>query len=142
MTKSNNLGLMMGSTSGQRRAKKHVRKFSGSSVYEAYGSVTYKSRVTSKGQITIPKFVRNHLRLSDGDDVRFRIEGDHVIMEAKKDETDDPAIAAFLNLLEQDIATRPNAVSEIPPQLMEKMQLLTAGIEVDLDAPIDEDVDL
>lgn len=63
-------------------------------------------------------------------------------MEAKKDETDDPAIAAFLNLLEQDIATRPNAVSEIPPQLMEKMQSLTAGIEVDLDAPIDEDVDL
>jgi AbrB family looped-hinge helix DNA binding protein len=33
------------------------------------------TRVTSKGQVTIPKAVREHLGIAPGDAVEFRIEG-------------------------------------------------------------------
>ncbi|MQA83239.1 MAG: AbrB/MazE/SpoVT family DNA-binding domain-containing protein [Streptosporangiales bacterium] len=36
----------------------------------------YMARLTSKGQITIPKAVREALELSEGDQVMFRVEGD------------------------------------------------------------------
>ena len=36
------------------------------------------ARVTSKGQITIPRVVRRHLRIEPGDSIDFRIVGDQV----------------------------------------------------------------
>lgn len=38
------------------------------------------SRLTSKSQTTIPKRVRDRLRLKPGDIVKYEIEGDHVIL--------------------------------------------------------------
>jgi antitoxin PrlF len=38
------------------------------------------ARVTSKGQITLPKAVRDALGLSQGDAVVFRVEGDHAVL--------------------------------------------------------------
>jgi antitoxin PrlF len=37
-----------------------------------------KSRVSSKGQVTIPIEVRKALKLREGDTVRFEVEGDQV----------------------------------------------------------------
>ncbi len=39
------------------------------------------SNLTSKGQVTIPKEVRDHLGLQPGDAVEFRIVDGHVIVE-------------------------------------------------------------
>lgn len=39
-----------------------------------------RARVSSKGQITIPKPVRNGLGLQPGDDVVFRIEGRRAVL--------------------------------------------------------------
>lgn len=36
--------------------------------------------LTSKGQTTIPKDVRNHLRLSAGDRIEFLVDGDVVVL--------------------------------------------------------------
>jgi AbrB family looped-hinge helix DNA binding protein len=44
-------------------------------------------RVTSKGQVTIPKEVRDKLGIAPGDEVGFREEGDAIILE----KTDVPA---------------------------------------------------
>lgn len=38
------------------------------------------ARLTSKGQVTIPKPVREALGLSPGDAVLFRVEGEHAVL--------------------------------------------------------------
>jgi antitoxin PrlF len=43
------------------------------------------ARLTSKGQITIPKDVRNALSLRDGDRVMFRVEGSRAVMARTSD---------------------------------------------------------
>lgn len=39
-------------------------------------------RVTSKGQVTIPKHVRDRLGIAPGDDIGFREEGQAMVIEA------------------------------------------------------------
>jgi antitoxin PrlF len=49
------------------------------------------SRITSKAQTTIPQPVRVALRAGEGDEIAYRIEGDHVILtKAKRERVDDP----------------------------------------------------
>jgi AbrB family looped-hinge helix DNA binding protein len=38
------------------------------------------AKVTSKGQVTVPKAVRDALGIRDGDEVVFRVEGHRVVM--------------------------------------------------------------
>lgn len=38
------------------------------------------ARVSSKGQLTVPKAVREALGISEGDTVLFRVEGDRAVM--------------------------------------------------------------
>lgn len=40
----------------------------------------YMAQVTSKGQITIPKPVREALGVAEGDQVFFRVDGDHAVL--------------------------------------------------------------
>lgn len=38
------------------------------------------AKLTSKGQVTVPKVVRDALGLTAGDDVVFRVEGDRAVL--------------------------------------------------------------
>jgi antitoxin PrlF len=38
------------------------------------------ARLTSKGQVTVPRAVREALNLSEGDRVTFRVEGDRAVL--------------------------------------------------------------
>ena len=38
------------------------------------------ARVTSKGQVTVPKAVRDALGIKEGDEVVFRVEGDRAVL--------------------------------------------------------------
>ncbi|HMU79832.1 MAG TPA: AbrB/MazE/SpoVT family DNA-binding domain-containing protein [Microthrixaceae bacterium] len=38
------------------------------------------ARMSSKGQVTVPKAVRDALGLGEGDDVVFRVEGDRAVL--------------------------------------------------------------
>jgi antitoxin PrlF len=38
------------------------------------------ARVTSKGQVTVPKAVRTALGIREGDDIVFRVEGQRVVV--------------------------------------------------------------
>lgn len=38
------------------------------------------AKVTSKGQVTVPKAVRDALGIEDGDDVVFRVEGNRAVL--------------------------------------------------------------
>ncbi len=62
--------------------------------------------LTSKGQITLPKAVRQALGVDMGSRLLFEIRGDEVVV-SRADAIDthrDPAISAFLAILERDIA--------------------------------------
>ena len=53
--------------------------------------IMIKSKITSKAQTTIPKPVRAALHVGEGDELAYRIEGDHVILtKAKREPIDDP----------------------------------------------------
>jgi AbrB family looped-hinge helix DNA binding protein len=38
------------------------------------------AKLTSKGQVTVPKAVRDALGLKEGDEVIFRVEGSHAVL--------------------------------------------------------------
>ena len=43
------------------------------------------ARLSSKGQITVPRAVREALQLSEGDRITFRVEGDRAVMARTSD---------------------------------------------------------
>ncbi len=89
--------------------------------------------VTSKGQITLPKSIRQALGVGFGGKVSFRLRGDEVVVTRSEEaEHEDPAIARFLALLERDIEVGRN-IRPLPGKLAESMVAA-------LDLPVDEDI--
>jgi len=97
--------------------------------------------VTSKGQTTVPKAIRQALGVRPGDRIAFRAVGGQVTVERVGEGHADPAIGAFLHLIEADIAARRN-LGGLPPAVLETLRDVLDGGDVDLDAPIDGDVSL
>jgi antitoxin PrlF len=100
------------------------------------------STITAKGQTTIPKSVRQALGVDYGGKIAFRIDERGVTVHRADEGHEDAAIDHFLAFLADDIQRRPEALSALSPTLVERIEALTAGVKVDLDAPIDGDVDL
>ncbi|MDH3594503.1 MAG: type II toxin-antitoxin system PrlF family antitoxin [Rhodospirillales bacterium] len=99
------------------------------------------STLTRKGQTTIPKSVRKALDLSSGDKLRFDIkEGVVTLTRAEPAGHGDPSIGAFLSLLERDIAAG-NLRGDLPQAILDAMKE-AAELDVDLDEPIEGDVDI
>ena len=44
------------------------------------GNIMNKAKITYKGQVTIPKDIRNALAIKEGDSVIFIVEGDHAVL--------------------------------------------------------------
>jgi antitoxin PrlF len=100
------------------------------------------STITAKGQTTVPKAVRQALGIDYGGRIAFRIDESGVTVHRADTEDSDPAVASFLAFLAEDVRRRPEALAGLSPALAERVAKLTEGIAVDLDAPIDGDVDL
>ncbi|TSE28233.1 transcriptional regulator, AbrB family [Tepidimonas thermarum] len=97
--------------------------------------------LTSKGQITLPKPIRQTLGLGAGDKVAFDLTGDRVIVTRMTDDAhEDPAIGNFLALLEKDIQSGRH-VTTMPDDLARSM-LAALGKRVDLNEDIEGDVAL
>ncbi|MFN2343973.1 MAG: type II toxin-antitoxin system PrlF family antitoxin, partial [Desulfonatronovibrio sp.] len=71
--------------------------------------------MTSKGQVTLPKTIRRALSLDAGSRLAFTLRGNEIVITGE-DEHNDPAVASFLSLLEQDIA-HGRHVSTLPDDL-------------------------
>lgn len=91
--------------------------------------------ITAKGQTTVPKAVRQAIGVDYGGKVVFRVEGGVVTLHRAEVEQEDPALASFLKLIENDIAQGRN-VEAIPGDLVEAMRLVREKVDVDLDAPL------
>lgn len=94
--------------------------------------------LTSKGQITLPKPIRQALGVDAGSKVAFDLRGGEVVVTRADAEHEDPAIGAFLSLLESDIRAGRH-VASLPEELAQAM-LANAGRAVNLDEEIAGDV--
>ncbi len=100
-----------------------------------------ESTLTDRYQTTVPETVRRALRLGKRDKIHYtiRASGEVVLTRAEASEGDDPVLGAFLGFLARDIATHPERLQTIDASLVQRLQSLTGGTEVDLDAPLSMD---
>lgn len=97
--------------------------------------------ITAKGQITLPKSIRQALGVDVGAKVAFELHEDGQIVVSRADtEHEDPVIGAFLDLLATDIRSGRH-VRAMPADLAKDM-LENAGREAGPDEDIDGDVAL
>jgi len=98
------------------------------------------STLTDKGQTTVPKAVRRALGLSAGDKIAFRVGRSGVSL--RRADAGDPAIESFLSFLARDIERHPENLKVFPPALKKRLAGLVDGVGVDLQASIEDDVEL
>jgi antitoxin PrlF len=110
-------------------------------VLLAFSGFEEISTISSKGQTTVPKPIRQVLGVNEGDQIAFRVDENGVTIR-RANEDRDPAIVAFLSFLSRDMEAHPEKLSSLTPELARHISALTEGVEFDPDAPIDGDVDL
>jgi antitoxin PrlF len=94
------------------------------------------SKLTDRYQTTVPSGVRKQLRLGKGDQIRYRTDpAGRVYIEAVSDEAD-PALGAFLDLLERDLTSHPDRLQALNTEMFARLDALVGDVEVDLDAPL------
>lgn len=103
-------------------------------------SIHEQATLTSKGQITLPKAIRQALGVATGGKVVFELRGGEVIVTRADAEHEDPAIGAFLGMLEDDIR-QGRHVASLPDELAQAM-LANLGYSSLLEADIEGEVAL
>lgn len=100
-----------------------------------------ESTLTDRYQTTVPDTVRRALRLSKRDKIHYTIRpnGEVVLTRAERSEEDDPVLGAFLEFLARDIAEHPERPQAVDAGLVQRIQSLVDGAEIDLDAPLSAD---
>lgn len=97
--------------------------------------------ITSKGQITLPKLIRQALGVDYGGRVAFELRGSQVVVtRAEEQPHEDPAISSFLALLQRDISGGRH-IAALPDDLVRAM-LATLDQPIDRAADIEGDVAL
>ncbi|MCJ2010334.1 type II toxin-antitoxin system PrlF family antitoxin [Methylobacterium sp. J-092] len=104
--------------------------------------VRERSKITAKGQTTVPKAMRQALGVSYGGEIAYVVDEGGVRLTRVEVEEADPVIEGFLAFLAQDMARRPQAITPFPADLMERMSALAEGIDADPGADIDGPVAL
>ena len=103
-------------------------------------SIQEVATLTSKGQITLPKSVRQVLGVDAGSKLAFEVRDGEVVVRRAGAEHEDPAIGSFLALIEADIRLG-RRVQSLPKDLARAM-MANARRPVDLDEGIEGDVEL
>lgn len=100
-----------------------------------------ESTLTDRYQTTVPETVRRSLRLGKRDKIHYtiRANGEVLLSRAQAVEADDPVLGQFLGFLSRDIARHPERLQALDTRFVQRLQLLTGGIDVDLDAPLSTD---
>ena len=100
-----------------------------------------ESTLTDRYQTTVPETVRRALRLRKRDKIHYSIRpgGEVVLTRAEASEGDDPVLGQFLGFLARDIASHPERLRAVDAGLVQRLQSLVGGIEVDLDAALTAD---
>ena len=96
-----------------------------------------ESTLTDRYQTTVPETVRRALRLGKRDKIHYTIRpGGEVVLRRVDATDDDPVLGKFLDFLARDIVSHPERLQAVDASLVLRLQSLTGGVEVDLDAPL------
>lgn len=102
-----------------------------------------ESTLTDRYQTTVPETVRRALKLSKRDRIHYTIrsDGEVVITRAAsaKAEDEDPVLSEFLRFLADDMASHPERIQMLDSHLLQRIQSLTEGVDMDLDRPLSAD---
>lgn len=96
-----------------------------------------ESTLTDRYQTTVPEPVRRALGLGKRDTLIYTVLNDGSVRISRANE--DPALAPFLTLLAEDIASHPEHLQVIPDNLVRRIDDLVGDTNIDLDTPLDED---
>jgi antitoxin PrlF len=99
------------------------------------------STITAKGQTTIPKAVRQALGVDYGGKIAYRIEEGRVTVHNPEAEHHDPALAAFLGLIEKDIAAGRD-IRDLPAGVATALRRAMKEVQVDLNEKLEGEVAL
>lgn len=100
-----------------------------------------ESTLTDRYQTTVPETVRRALRLGKRDKIHYTIRpnGEVLLTRAEASEGDDPVLGQFLGFLARDMASHPEHLQAVDAGLVQRLQSLVGGIEVDLNAALSAD---
>ena len=104
-------------------------------------SLRASSKLTARGQTTIPAAVRDAMNLQPGENIEYAVlQGGKVLITRQEPVTDDdPVMASFLSFLAADIRNTPANIKTLDRGLLTRITSLTEGMDVDLDAPLMDD---
>lgn len=99
-----------------------------------------ESTLTDRYQTTVPETVRRALRLRKRDKIQYviRPSGEVVLTRVSDAEADDPLLGQFLGFLAHDISAHPERLQALDERFVQRVQSLTGGVEVNLDAQLSE----
>ena len=98
------------------------------------------STLTARFQTTVPSGVRKRLNLQKGDRICFTLdENGRVYVEPAPKNDADPALGAFLDLIEADLQSHPERLGALGGGLRDRLAALVGDLDVDLDAPLSAD---
>lgn len=100
-----------------------------------------ESTLTDRYQTTVPETVRRALKLGKRDKIHYTIRpsGEVVLTRAEASDGDDPVLGQFLGFLARDIASHPDRLQLVDAGLVQRLQSLVGGMEIDLDAALSAD---
>jgi antitoxin PrlF len=98
------------------------------------------SSLTDRYQTTVPAPVRRALKLARRDKIRYSIRSDgEVVLTRAEVSGEDPVLGQFLGFLAREIADHPERLQALDTGLVQHLQSLVGGVDVDLDAALPEE---
>lgn len=100
-----------------------------------------ESTLTDRYQTTVPETVRRALKLGKRDKIHYSIRpsGEVVLTRVEASDGDDPVLGQFLSFLADDMGRHPERLQSVDAGLVQHLQSLVGGIEVDLDTALSAD---
>ncbi|WP_313506310.1 type II toxin-antitoxin system PrlF family antitoxin [Stutzerimonas kunmingensis] len=100
-----------------------------------------ESTLTDRYQTTVPETVRRALKLGKRDNIHYTIRpsGEVVLTRVEASDSDDPVLGQFLGFLVADITRHPERLQSVDVGLVQRLQSLVAGVDVDLDNVLSAD---
>jgi antitoxin PrlF len=87
------------------------------------------SKITAKGQTTVPKVIRDALGVDKGGTIAYRVDASGAVsLMRHEDAVDESAIDAFLAFLSRDIKQQPDAISALFQEKANALRSLVEGI--------------
>jgi antitoxin PrlF len=102
--------------------------------------IEVESSLTDRYQTTVPEPVRDVLKLGKRDKIHYTIRssGEVVLTRSNGSDSDDPVLGQFLGFLASDITKHPERLQPLDAAFVQRLQLLTSNVVVDLDASLSE----